>query len=272
MNKDLKNNKGNTAKWIILIVILAIIVLGIVIVTLKNITNREIEDYKSKVSNLEDLIKEKDDELKDLQQPEEDERDGETDTEKEETDNTSNAEKDGTNNTSNTKKDEVDSKSNTDKNEIDKSSNSNYLEELVKTLYDRATTVNVEFSYNELNNKSEAEIRNYFEVMTDVFTENGQKIFEKEHKGFINIRNDKAYMTAGDENTGECLMNLSFTDIKESKDTITATVVRKMSKEPLVNFEPNELDKVESYVLKDDLIIKKIDGKWLIDKYSWVIP
>ena len=108
--------------------------------------------------------------------------------------------------------------------------------------------------------------------MSEVFTDNGQKIFEKEHKGFINIRNDKAYITAGDENTGEYLMDLSFTNIKESKDTITATVVRKMSKEPLVNFEPNERDKVESYVLKDEFVAKKVDGNWLIDQYSWVIP
>lgn len=255
-----KDNKGSTAKWIILIVVLAIIVLGVVIVIFKNISNKEIEDYKGKVSNLEELIKQKDDELNNLQ---------EIGKEKEE--NTIATEQD-TNIKEETKKDEVNSNSNTENNQIDNAKNSKYLEELVRTLYNRATTVTVEFSYDELNGKSEAEIRNYFEIMTDVFTENGQKIFEKEHKGFIDIKNDKAFITAGDENTGEYLINLSFTNIKESKDTITATVVRKMSKEPLVNFEPNKLDKVESYVLKDDLIIKKVDGKWLIDKYSWVIP
>lgn len=253
-----KDNKGSTAKWIILIVVLAIIVLGVVIVIFKNISNKEIEDYKGKVSNLEELIKLKDDELNNLQ-------------EKEKIENTIATEQEN-NSTSDAKKDEVNNNLNTENNQIDNAKNTKYLEELVRTLYNRAITVTVEFSYDELNGKSEAEIRNYFEVMTDVFTENGQKIFEKEHKGFIDIKNDKAFITAGDENTGEYLINLSFTNIKESKDTITATVVRKMSKEPLVNFEPNERDKVQSYVLKDDLIIKKVDGKWLIDKYSWVIP
>lgn len=253
-----KDNKGSTAKWIILIVVLAIIVLGVVIVIFKNISNKEIEDYKGKVSNLEELIKQKDDELNNLH-------------EKEKVENTIATEQEH-NSTLDAKKDEVNSNSNIENNQIDKTKNSNYLEELVRTLYNRATTVTVEFNYDELNNKSEAEIRNYFEIMSEVFTDNGQKIFEKENKGFINIRNDKAYITAGDENTGEYLMDLSFTNIKESKDTITATVVRKMSKEPLVNFEPNERDKVESYVLKDEFVAKKVDGNWLIDKYSWVIP
>lgn len=253
-----KKDKGSTAKWIILIVVLAIIVLGVVIVIFKNISNKEIEDYKGKVSNLEELIKQKDDELNNLH-------------EKEKVENTITTEQEN-NSTSDAKKDEVNNNLNTENNQIDKTKNSNYLEELVRTLYNRATTVTVEFNYDELNNKSEAEIRNYFEIMSEVFTDNGQKIFEKEHKGFINIRNDKAYITAGDENTGEYLMDLSFTNIKESKDTITATVVRKMSKEPLVNFEPNERDKVESYVLKDEFVAKKVDGNWLIDKYSWVIP
>lgn len=253
-----KKDKGSTAKWIILIVVLAIIVLGVVIVIFKNISNKEIEDYKGKVSNLEELIKQKDNELNNLQ-------------EKEKVENTIATEQEN-NSTSDAKKDEVNNNLSTENNQIDKTKNSNYLEELVRTLYNRATTVTVEFNYDELNNKSEAEIRNYFEIMSEVFTDNGQKIFEKEHKGFINIRKDKAYITAGDENTGEYLMNLSFTNIKESKDTITATVVRKMSKEPLVNFEPNERDKVESYVLKDEFVAKKVDGNWLIDKYSWVIP
>lgn len=240
-----KRNNGFAKKEIVLILIVVLISLSVGFGISKIIPNNEIEDYKSKISNLESQIQPKDEEIEDY--------------------------KNKINNLENQIQDKDDEIKNSQETETKESTNTDYLEELVKSLYNRVTTVYTEFCYDELNNKTESEIRNYEEVMYKIFTENGQKIFEKENNGFINIKNRKAFMTAGDESTGEYLLNLSFENIKAEKDTITATSVRKMSKEPIVDIDRSQLNNAESYTLKNDLVIKKVDGNWLVDKYSWVI-
>ena len=44
-----------------------------------------------------------------------------------------------------------------------------------------------------------------------------------------------------------------------------------MAKEKITNMTDEEIEKIETYELKDELILKKEGEKWLVDKYSWVI-
>ena len=94
---------------------------------------------------------------------------------------------------------------------------------------------------------------------------------EEENKGVIEKSNGKVYMLLDAEDTSEYLYDFNFENINEKSDTITATVVRTMTKEPIISMDDEEIQKLEKYTLKDELVIKKVNDSWLVDKYSWVI-
>lgn len=238
MKNYLRSNKGITIKELIIIFVALVIVFGVGFYISMLYSEGEIKTYEDKIKNLEEQISTKQEEKEIVKQDQE----------------------------------------NQNKNEVDESKTiankqeSNILEEFVKTIYNRAISAKIEFRYGEFNNNAEAEIKNYDEIMYAIFTENGRKIFEKENKGLVNIKGEKAYMVAGDDSTGEYILNTSFEDIVQEGDTITANVVRKMSKEEIVDLDRNNLKDSDTYTLKDKLVIKKEDNNWLVDEYSWVIP
>lgn len=238
MKNYFRSNKGITIKELIFIFIALVIAFGAGFYLSILYSKRDIKTYEDKIRDLEVQISAKQEE-KDLEDKEKEEQN----------------------------KNEVDeSKATENKQE------NNILEEFVKTIYNRATSAKIEFSYGEFNNNAEAEIKNYDEIMYAIFTENGRKIFEKENKGLVNIKGEKAYMVAGDDSTGEYILNTSFEDIVQEGDTITANVVRKMSKEAIVDIDRNNLKDSDTYTLKDKIVIKKEDNNWLVDEYSWVMP
>ena len=67
------------------------------------------------------------------------------------------------------------------------------------------------------------------------------------------------------------MYDFNFENINEKADTITATVVRTMTKEPIIEMDDEQIEKLEKYTLKNELVIKKVNDNWLVDKYSWVI-
>lgn len=146
--------------------------------------------------------------------------------------------------------------------------------EIIEKYYNIATgAIWNELEYTEMDYSSEegrAEITNYDEVINQRFTENGKKIFEKENPLLI-IEGEKEYIGAGSEHTGEFILKTEFKNIKQEEDTITATVVRTMTKEAIVTMEEDELEKAETYILENPIVLKLVDGKWLIDTYSWII-
>lgn len=239
MRNYLRSNKGITIKELIFVFVALVLVFGIGFYISKVSVEGEIETYEEKIKNLEVQISEK-----------QDKEDKEENEAKEQN------------------KNEVD-----ESNTTETKQENNILKDFVETIYNRAVSVKIEFSYGEFNNNAEAEIKNYEEIMYDIFTEKGRKIFEKENeKGLIKIKGEKAYIINGDDSMGEYILNTSFEDIKQEGNTITANVVRKMTKEPIVDLDRNNIKDTDTYTLKDKLVIKKEEGKWLVDEYSLAIP
>lgn len=238
MRNYLRSNKGITIKELIFVFVALVLVFGIGFYISKVSVEGEIETYEEKIKNLEVQISEK-----------QDKEDKEENEAKEQN------------------KNEVD-----ESNTTETKQENNILKDFVETIYNRAVSVKIEFSYGEFNNNAEAEIKNYEEIMYDIFTENGRKAFEKQNKGLIIIKGEKAYITAGDDSTGEYTLNTSFEDIKQEGNTITANVVRKITKEPIVDLDRNNIKDKDTYTLKDKLVIKKEEGRWLVDEYSLAIP
>ena len=145
--------------------------------------------------------------------------------------------------------------------------------EILMDSYDSIAYITSNFDYEWKEDEEQSEIENYKEVMEETFTENGQKIFENENKETIEIKNGKAYISLKKyENTGEYLFDINFENIKETKDTITATAIRTMSKKEVSYEYGEENPNIETYELKDEFVLKKVNDNWLIDKYSWVVP
>lgn len=242
MGNYLRSNKGITIKELIFVFVALVLVFGIGFYISKVSIEGDIETYEEKIKNLEVQINQKQEENKEEKEAEEQ------------------------------NKNEVDESKTAENKQTQSKEEKEILEEFVKNIYKRATTVMIEFRYADLNGKLESEITNYEEIMYEIFTENGRKIFEKQNKGLINIKNGKAYMTAGGDTTGEYILDTSFENIVKEGNTITANVVRKMSKEAVVDIDKNTLKDSDTYTLKDKLVIKKIDNNWVIDEYSWIIP
>lgn len=145
----------------------------------------------------------------------------------------------------------------------------NEAKQILSTQYTKLAKLHTEnqfkYSSSEMEKKFKAKITNYNIIINDIFTENGKKIYEKEMNEFITIENGNAYIHAGSDNSGEIYAGFDIENIKiESESSIKCTIIKKIDYS-IMNDKKTEIVKVKS-----DFVVKKVNGKWLIDKFDWM--
>lgn len=141
------------------------------------------------------------------------------------------------------------------------------IEEFVLYYYDAVTYASHDFivDWNDPTDK----ITNYDEVMKNLFTENGIKIYETEQP-LLYFEDGVACFDAGDDHYDETLVDLQVKDIKKEENKITATVIKTRAIAPMV-YTDETWDK-ENWERKDyetEFVMIKENGKWLVDYFEW---
>ena len=141
--------------------------------------------------------------------------------------------------------------------------------EILSTQYNKLAKLHTEnqfkYSSSEMEKNFKAKITNYNSIINNIFTENGKEIYEKEMNEFITIENGDAYIHAGDDNSGEVYAGFDIENIKiESESSIKCTIVKK------IDYSMMSDEKTEIVKVKSDFVVKKVNGKWLIDEFEWM--
>lgn len=141
--------------------------------------------------------------------------------------------------------------------------------EILSTQYNKLAKLHTEnqfkYSSSEMEKNFKAKITNYNSIINNIFTENGKEIYEKEMNEFITIENGDAYIHAGDDNSGEVYAGFDIENIKiESESSIKCTIIKK------IDYSMMSDEKTEIVKVRSDFIVKKVNGKWLIDEFEWM--
>ena len=140
--------------------------------------------------------------------------------------------------------------------------------EILATMYYKMQNtfeiMSVDYIQEDIYSQEEVIVNNFDELIS-IYTENAIPTYKEEMNLFVYKDNGDVYITAGDINVRDYIFKIEFKDIQTSENQITCSVVRTFRK----SFNPSDEEYHQTYQKEGTFTIVKIDGKWLIDEFSY---